>query len=70
MKKFENDLQKKAKSRPLTARIKNFNKQLKKDLRKVNENQKKLNKKLQNIPYENKKKYILLVLMIENLNYL
>ena len=55
MKKFENDLQKKAKSRPLTARIKNFNKQLKKDLRKVNENQKKLNKKLQNIPYENKK---------------
>ena len=55
MKKFENDLQKKAKSRPLTARIKNFNKQLKKDIRKVNENQKKLNKKLQNIPYDNKK---------------
>ena len=55
MKKFENDLQKKSKKRPLTSRIQNFNKQLKKDIRKVNENQKKLNKKLQNIPYENKK---------------
>ena len=55
MKKFENDLQKKSQRGLLSSRIHNFNTQLKKDLRKVNENQKKLNKKLKNIPYENKK---------------
>ena len=55
MKKFENDLQKKTMKRPFTSRVQNFNNQLKKDLRKVNDNQKKLNRKLQNIPYENKK---------------
>ena len=54
MKKFENDLQKKAKKRPQSTRN-NFDYQLKKDLRKVNENQKKLNQKLKNIPYDNKK---------------
>ena len=54
MKKFENDLQKKARKRPQSSRT-NFDTQLKKDLRKVNENQKKLNQKLKNIPYENKK---------------
>ena len=46
---------KKTQKRPLSSRIHDFITQLKKDLRKVNENQKKLNKKLQNIPYENKK---------------
>ena len=55
MKKFENDLQKKSQHRPLSSRIQDFNTKLKKDLRKVNENQKKLNQKLKNIPYENKK---------------
>ena len=55
MKKFENELQKKSQRGLLSSRIHNFNTQLKKDLRKVNENQKKLNKKLKNIPYENKK---------------
>ena len=55
MKKFENDLQKKTMKRPFTSRVQDFNNQLKKDLRKVNDNQKKLNRKLQNIPYENKK---------------
>ena len=54
MKKFENDLQKKARKRPQSSRN-NFDYQLKKDLRKVNENQKKLNQKLKNIPYDNKK---------------
>ena len=54
MKKFENDLQKKAQRRPQSTRN-NFDTQLKKDLRKVNENQKKLNQKLRNIPYNNKK---------------
>ena len=55
MKKFENDLKKKSQRGFLTARIQNFNTQLKNDIRKVNENQKKLNQKLKNIPYENKK---------------
>ena len=55
MKKFENDLQKKSQRGLLTTRINNFNTQLKKDIRKVNENQKKLNQKLKNIPYENNK---------------
>ena len=54
MKKFENDLQKKAQKRPQSTRN-NFDTQLKKDLRKVNENQKKLMQKLRNIPYNNKK---------------
>ena len=54
MKKFENDLQKKAKKRPQSTRT-NFDYQLKKDLRKVNENQKRLNQKLKNVPYDNKK---------------
>ena len=54
MKKFENDLQKKSLHRPLSTRIQNFNTQLKQDIRKVNENQKKLNQKLKNIPYSNK----------------
>ena len=54
MKKFENGLQKKAQKRPQSTRT-NFDTQLKKDLRKVNENQKKLNQKLRNIPYNNKK---------------
>jgi hypothetical protein len=54
MKKFENDLQKKARRRPQSTRN-NFDTQLKKDLRKVNENQKKLNQKLRNIPYNNQK---------------
>ena len=54
MKKFENDLViKKTQKRPLSTRN-NFDSQLKKDLRKVNENQKLLNKKLGNIPYNNK----------------
>ena len=54
MKKFENDLQKKAKKRPQSSRT-NFDYQLKKDLRKVNENQKRLNQKLKNVPFNNKK---------------
>ena len=53
MKKFENDLQKKSHRRPQSTRN-NFDVQLKKDLRKVNENQKRLNQKLKNIPYNNK----------------
>ena len=53
MKKFENGLQKKAQKRPQSTRN-NYDYQLKKDLRKVNENQKKLNQKLRNIPYNNK----------------
>ncbi len=55
MKKFENDLKKKSQRGFLTTRIQNFNTQLRNDIRKVNENQKKLNQKLKNIPYENKK---------------
>ena len=54
MKKFENGLQKKAQKRPQSTRN-NYDYQLKKDLRKVNENQKRLNQKLKNIPYNNKK---------------
>ena len=53
MKKFENGLQKKAQKRPQSTRN-NYDYQLKKDLRKVNENQKKLYQKLRNIPYNNK----------------
>ena len=55
MKKFENDLKKKSRKGPFTARIQNFNKDLKKYLRKVNDNQKQLNEKLKNTPYENNK---------------
>ena len=55
MKKFENDIQKKSQRGLLSSRIQNFNTQLKKDIHKVKENQKKLNQKLQNIPYENNK---------------
>ena len=50
MKKFENNIIKKAQKRPQSTRN-NFDFQLKKDLRKVNENQKILEKKLKNIPY-------------------
>ena len=53
MKKFENNLQKKAKKRPQSSRN-NYDYQLKKDLRKVNENQKKLNQKLKNVPFNKK----------------
>jgi len=55
MKKFENELQKKAQRRPQSTRNQNFDNQLKRDLRKVNENQRRLNQKLKNVPYSNKK---------------
>ena len=55
MKKFENELQKKAQRRPQSTRNQNFDKKLKRDLRKVNENQRRLNQKLRNVPYCNKK---------------
>ena len=54
MKKFENGLeQKKKQKRPQSTRS-YFDAELKKSLRKVNENQKQLNQKLKNIPYNNK----------------
>ena len=54
MKKFENGLEKKQKQKRPQSTRSYIDTEIKKSLRKVNENQKRLNQKLKNTPYNNK----------------